>query len=251
METNLLGHVKGAFTGATSAREGLFMAADGGTVFFDEIGTLRPELQNKLLRVMQERTFMPVGSTESVTVDVRILAATNGDLKALVESGEFREDLYYRLNVLRVQLPALRERLEDIGPLADHFLRKYALEHDKRLEGFEPAALEALAAYHWPGNVRELENAVIQGVVLARGPVLRLADLPAELRSGAEARGPASRPLLEKSTLVEAMAAYERRLIAEAMAQAGGVQRQAARILGVRPTTLNEKIKRLGLKGGP
>ncbi len=248
MEANLFGHVKGAFTGATSAREGLFVAADGGTLFFDEIGTLRPELQAKLLRVMQERTFMPVGSTESVSVDVRILAATNVDLKALVERGEFREDLYYRFNVLRVQLPSLRERPEDIGLLADHFLRKYALEHDKRLEGFEPQAMEALAAYHWPGNVRELENAVIQGVVLARGPLLRLGDLPVEIRPGGGEAAPAGRALPEGTGLVEAMAAYERRLISEALDRSGGVQRQAARILGIRPTTLNEKIKRLGLK---
>jgi DNA-binding NtrC family response regulator len=248
MESNLFGHAKGAFTGATSNKEGLFRAADGGTVFLDEIGTLRPELQTKLLRVMQERNFMPVGSTETVSVDVRILAATNVDLKTLVKQDGFREDLYYRLNVLKIQLPPLRERREDIRALAAFFLNKYALENHKPIQAFEPAALEALVAHSWPGNVRELENAVIQGVVLAPGNLVRLADLPVEVRQSRTAREENGKVFPEGYSLSQSVATYERQLIEDALDQSGGVQRRAARLLGIRPTTLNEKIKRFGIR---
>ncbi|MFQ5718300.1 MAG: sigma-54-dependent transcriptional regulator [Acidobacteriota bacterium] len=249
MESNLFGHVKGAFTGAVQAADGLFSAAGGGTLFFDEIGTVRLDLQAKLLRVIQERSFMPVGSTRSVTVDVRILAATNVDLRTLVERGEFREDLYYRLNVLRVEIPPLRERREDVQLLADHFMKKYALENDRTISGFEPEAMAALLDHPWPGNVRQLENAVTQGVVLSSGPRIALTDLPAEIR---EDRRPAVEPVLPHGiSLSEALADTERRLIRGALRQSGGVQRRAAEALRIKPTTLNEKMKRLGLKGSP
>jgi len=255
VEANLFGHVKGAFTGATAAREGIFRAAAGGTVFLDEIGTLRLDLQAKLLRVMQERAFMPVGSTETVSLDVRVLIATNADLLALVKSGEFREDLYYRIKVLQVHVPPLRQRPEDIQLLAEHFLQKYSLENGKEMDSLPPETLAVLNAYGWPGNVRELENAIIQGVVMSRGPVLMPEDLPAEVNGhrgdGQEGRQGGEDDLLPPGlSLGEAVSMYERGLIMAALARAEGVQRQAARLLGMRPTTLNEKIKRMGLRTG-
>lgn len=255
VEANLFGHVKGAFTGATAAREGIFRAAAGGTVFLDEIGTLRLDLQAKLLRVLQAREFMPVGSTEIVSLDVRVLVATNEDLLERVRSGDFREDLYYRINVLQVVVPPLRQRREDIQPLAEHFLEKYSLENCKEMDSLPPETVAVLNAYDWPGNVRELENAIIQGVVMGRGPILMPEDLPVEVRGGGGLE-PASPPPKEGEllpaglSLGEAVAAYERRLIREALDRSAGVQRQAARLLGMRPTTLNEKIKRLGLREG-
>jgi DNA-binding NtrC family response regulator len=255
VEANLFGHVKGAFTGATAAREGIFRAAAGGTVFLDEIGTLRLDLQSKLLRVLQAREFMPVGSTETVSLDVRVLVATNADLLALVKSGEFREDLYYRIKVLQVDVPPLRRRREDIQLLAEHFLEKYSLENGKEMDHLPPETVAVLNAYGWPGNVRELENAIIQGVVMGRGPILLPEDLPVEVRGGTggnrESQQVEVRDLLPPGlSLGEAVASYERRLIVEALDRSGGVQRQAARLLGMRPTTLNEKIKRLGLRTG-
>jgi DNA-binding NtrC family response regulator len=254
MDANLFGHEKGAFTGATAATEGIFRAAEGGTVFLDEIGTLRVDLQAKLLRVMQERTFMPVGSTETVQVDVRVLAATNADLMTLVKTGEFREDLFYRLNVLQVEVPPLRRRQEDIQTLAEHFLHKYAVENDRDIDGLAPETIAALNAHRWPGNVRELENAIIQAVVLSRGPLLLPEDLPPEVRGISSVRDGADSAVQPENllppglSLGEAVASYERRLIKEALEQAEGVQRQAALLLGIRPTTLNEKLKRLGLR---
>ncbi|TDI42532.1 MAG: sigma-54-dependent Fis family transcriptional regulator [Acidobacteria bacterium] len=255
VEANLFGHVKGAFTGATAAREGIFRAAAGGTVFLDEIGTLRLDLQTKLLRVLQVREFMPVGSTETVSLDVRVLVATNADLLARVKSGEFREDLYYRIKVLEVEVPPLRRRREDIQLLAEHFLEKYSLENGKEMDSLPPETVAVLNTYDWPGNVRELENAIIQGVVMGRGPVLMPEDLPVEVRGVPD--GDREGPPTEEDDLLPpglslgaAVASYERRLIREALERSSGVQRQAARLLGMRPTTLNEKIKRLGLRAG-
>jgi DNA-binding NtrC family response regulator len=196
---------------------------------------------------------MPVGSTETVSLDVRVLVATNADLLARVKSGEFREDLYYRIKVLQVDVPPLRRRREDIQLLAEHFLQKYSLENGKEIDSLPPETVAVLNAYSWPGNVRELENAIIQGVVMGRGPVLMPEDLPAEVRGG-HGGGQASSPVEADDllppglSLGEAVASYERRLIVEALERSGGVQRQAARLLGMRPTTLNEKIKRLGLR---
>ena len=197
---------------------------------------------------------MPVGSTETVAVDVRILAATNADLMSLVKTGEFREVLFYRLNVVQVEVPPLRRRQEDIQILAEHFLHKYAVENDRDIDALAPETIAALNAHRWPGNVRELENAIIQAVVLSRGPLLLPEDLPPEVRglaAGESAAGEEEGPenlLPPGLSLGEAVASYERRLIKEALARSAGVQRQAARLLGIRPTTLNEKLKRLGLR---
>ena len=185
LESALFGHVKGAFTGAITSRKGYFETANKGTIFFDEIGTISWETQAKLLRVIQEREFMPVGSTETIKVDVRIIAATNAELKKLVDEGKFREDLYYRLNVINLALPPLRDRKEDIPPLVEHFLTKFSRENEKFLDPdgksllrFEPDAMQLLMDYNWPGNVRELENAVERAVVLASQPTVPVDVLP-------------------------------------------------------------------------
>ena len=180
LESILFGHVKGSFTGAIANRKGLFETANRGTIFFDEIGNIGPEIQVKLLRVLQDREFMPLGSNESVRVDIRILAATNADLRKLVEDGKFREDLYYRLNVINLNLPPLRERKEDIPALVEHFFTRYCRENEKFLDSdqrsvltFEPEAIEILMEHNWPGNVRELENAVERAVVLTTSQAIR------------------------------------------------------------------------------
>ncbi len=247
LEDNLFGHVKGAFTGATADRQGLFSAADGGTILFDEVTTISSDVQAKLLRVMQNREFIPLGSVEPRTVDVRILAATNEDIRTLVKDGGFREDLYYRLNVLSVTVPPLRHRLEDLPLLVTHFLRKYNAENEKQVESIETGALERLLSYLWPGNVRELENVIERGVVLAQGAQIELSSLPKDLEEGAVVPSAAS-SLPEGVGLYEAVGRYERQLIESALRRAGGVQKQAAKILGLKPTTLNEKIKRLGIR---
>ncbi len=247
LEDNLFGHVKGAFTGATSDRQGLFAASDGGTLMFDEITTIGPDVQAKLLRVLQNKEFIPLGSVEPRTVDVRILAATNENVKQLVNEGKFREDLYYRLNVLAITVPPLRHRLDDLPHLVTHFLQKYNNENDKQVESIEAQALERLLAYNWPGNVRELENVIERGVVLAGGSQIELSSLPKDLEEGAVVpAGAASLP--EGVGLYDAVGRYERQLIESALKRAGGVQKQAAKILGLKPTTLNEKIKRLGIR---
>src|SRR6185295_4521963 len=182
LESNLFGHVKGAFTGAIAAKKGLFEVADGGSIFFDEIGNIPLDIQAKLLRVIQECEFMRVGSVETVRVEVRIIAATNADLEAMVHQSQFREDLYYRLNVITVQLPPLRKRTEDIPLLAHHFLARYADENEKPLREISPPAMEMLLDYHWPGNVRELENVIERAVVLSIGERLGVELLPASVR---------------------------------------------------------------------
>ena len=194
LESALFGHVKGAFTGAVAARKGYFEIADRGTIFFDEVGNINLETQGKLLRVIQEREFMPLGSSETLRVDVRILAATNADLRRLVEEGKFREDLYYRLNVINLVLPPLRERKEDIPLLIQHFFDKYCQENGKFLgpDGrsalrFEPEAMQVLIEHSWPGNVRELENAVERAVVLASEPRVPLDVLPDHVLHASEA----------------------------------------------------------------
>jgi len=248
LEANLFGHQRGAFTGATTARRGLFEAADQGSIFFDEIGSVRPEVQAKLLRVIQEREFLPLGSTELVRVDVRIIGATNADLKKQVERGEFREDLYYRLNVIVLDLPPLRERIEDIPLLAEHFLQKYSAENGKPVDGLTAPALEKLLRYPWPGNVRELENVIERAVVLCRGRMVDLDLLPATIRiPDGTAAASFEGPLPEGVSLPEAMDRYERELIEATLKKTRGVQKRAAEMLGLKPTTLSEKIKRLGI----
>jgi DNA-binding NtrC family response regulator len=182
MESELFGHERGAFTGAYQRKLGRFELAQGGTLFLDEIGSLKPELQAKLLRVLQEREMERVGGTHTVKLDVRIIAATNADLRQAVASQAFREDLYYRLNVVQISMPALRDRREDVGVLADHFVRRYRQQFGKPVTGLAPEALAALAEYSWPGNVRELQNVIERCVALAEGPLIRLSDLPLDSR---------------------------------------------------------------------
>ena len=247
LESNLFGHTRGAFTGAVSGKKGLFEVADGGTIFFDEISTVQPEVQAKLLRVMQEKEFLPVGSTTSVKVDARIVAATNVDLAHLVSEGKFREDLYYRMNVIQVQLPPLRDRRGDVALLADHFVRQYAAENGKAVSGLTAEAMKCLLDYSWPGNVRELENAIERAVVLTRAGKIQADRWPESVRSGAG--GPLTGPgLPEGLSLSQALERFEKNILLRTLQRAGGVQKRAAEILGVKPQTLHEKIKRLGIK---
>jgi two-component system response regulator PilR (NtrC family) len=245
LESNLFGHVRGAFTGAIATKKGLFEVADGGTLFFDEIGTISLETQAKLLRVIQEREFMRLGATDTQKADVRILAATNVDLKQLVGQGRFREDLYYRLCVIRIALPALRERKEDLPLLAEHFLRFYTAENGKAARAIEPDAMKALFQHQWPGNVRELENAIERSVVLSSGDTITTDLLPESVFAADEPTA-VSIPA-EGLSYRDAVESFERRLVVSALKRAGGVQKKAAELLKTRPTTLHEIIKRLGL----
>ncbi|HEX6853177.1 MAG TPA: sigma-54 dependent transcriptional regulator [Candidatus Polarisedimenticolaceae bacterium] len=245
LEDNLFGHMRGAFTGANAAKQGLLEVADGGTVLFDEVSTITPEMQVKLLRVIQEKEFLPLGALESRVVDVRILAATNEDLRTLVDQGRFREDLYYRLNVISITLPPLRRRMEDLPVLVEHFLAKFREENGKDVERVAPEAMERLMAYAWPGNVRELENVLERGVVLARGAEIGLDVLPRDVLERVAL--PEAAQLPEGLAFYDAVSRYERQLIEAALRRTGGVQKQAAELLGLKPTTLNEKIKRLGI----
>jgi two-component system NtrC family response regulator len=234
LESELFGHVKGAFTGATANRRGRFALADGGTIFLDEIGTLSPSVQAKLLRVLQEREFEPVGSERTESVDVRVIAATNRDLRAMIAEGRFQEDLFYRLSVIPIDLPPLRERREDIPLLVEHFVRKHAQRVGRRIDAVEPAALERLSAYSWPGNVRELENAVERAVVLATGPVLDAASISIT----APLPGPSAGGL-PSARLHENVEFAERESVRRALRQAGGVKKDAAEILGISQRALS------------
>ena len=244
LESNLFGHVKGAFTGAVYAKKGLFELADKGTLFFDEIGNIPLETQAKLLRVMQEREFMRLGGIETLKVDVRVVAATNIDLRRAVDEGRFREDLYYRLNVIAVPLPPLRHRKEDIPALVQHFIDKYSRENSKGVEGVTPEVMQTLLDYDWPGNVRELENVIERGVVLSTGPFIGKELVPENVRSSPSFHIPQVAVPPEGINLREVIAHFERRLIESTLEATGGVQKEAARLLGLKPTTLNEMIKR-------
>jgi len=249
LESTLFGHVKGAFTSAIASKKGLFELADNGTLFFDEIGTVGIETQTKLLRVLQEREFMPLGSTETIKVDVRVLAATNVDLSRLVADGRFREDLYYRLNVIAIHLPPLRERKEDIPLLASHFFSKYCEENGKPLRQFSADALRILLDYEWPGNVRELENAVERAVVLSSSEEVGPELLPESLiRSGKRIWNllPSLNGNLQ-SSLFEILEECERRIISEMLDRTNGNQTEAAERFQVPLSTLNQKIKRLSI----
>jgi len=242
LETELFGHEKGAFTGAVATHKGRFELADGGSLFLDEIGDLPAHLQVKLLRVLQEREFERVGSSRPIKVDVRLLAATHRNLEALVREGRFRDDLYYRINVVTITLPALRERREDLPPLVDHFLRVFAGKNGKRIRGLTREAREALLRYDYPGNVRELENLIERAVVLTRDDVIGLGDLPLTVEAQpAEPDG---------SGLVAAVEGLERRLIRDALAKADGTQTRAAELLGISERVLRYKLKKYGLSGG-
>jgi len=246
LESTLFGHVKGAFTSAIATKRGLFEVADQGTIFFDEIGTIGVETQAKLLRVIQEREFMRLGGTETIKVDVRILAATNADLRRLVQENKFREDLYYRLNVITIPLPPLRERKEDIPSLVEHFLKKFMQENSREGLRFSPEAMKMMMDYDWPGNVRELENAVERAVVLSSGPNLTPELLPEQLFPDG-AHGARALPVedLAGRSLFEIMESYERRVILDMLSRTKWSQTEAAERFKIPLSTLNQKIKRL------
>jgi len=234
LESELFGHVKGAFTGATASRRGRFALADGGTIFLDEIGTLGLTVQAKLLRVLQEREFEPVGSERTESVDLRVIAATNRDLRAMVGDGRFQEDLFYRLSVIPIELAPLRERREDIPLLVEHFLRKHAQRVGRRIDGIEPAALERLSACRWPGNVRELENTIERATVLAAGTVIDAASISmVDLPAGAAAVG------LPSVRLHQNVEWAEQESVRRALQQAGGVKKDAAELLGISQRALS------------
>jgi DNA-binding NtrC family response regulator len=244
LESTLFGHVKGAFTGAVYAKKGLCDAADRGTIFFDEIGNIPLETQAKLLRVMQEREFMRLGGMDTITVDVRFVAATNCDLKQMVADGRFREDLYYRLHVINVVLPSLRDRREDVSLLALHFLEKHIKENGRGPLELTPAALDLMVDYNWPGNVRELENVIERAVVLARGSRIDVDLIPENVRKAPVFSMPQFVVPPEGVSFKKVIADLEKRLIESTLEVAGGVQKRAAALLGIKPTTLNEMIKR-------
>jgi DNA-binding NtrC family response regulator len=245
LESTLFGHMRGAFTGAVATRRGLFEVADGGTIFLDEIGTVPLATQAKLLRVIQEREFIPGGGEHTVKVDVRIIAATNAELPRMVAEGTFREDLYYRLNVITIELPPLRQRREDVPALTNHFLRRFATENNKPHITLTPRALDVLVAYHWPGNVRQLENVIERAVVLCQEETIDIDLFPGEIL--APQSGPLQRLPEDGLDLREAVNDYTRALIEASLARCGGVQRRAAQMLRVSPSTLNEMIRRLGM----
>ncbi len=247
LESNLFGHLRGAFTGAVANKKGLFEMATNGSIFFDEIGNIPVDTQAKLLRVIQEKEFMRLGGVETVKVDVRIIAATNADLEVAVQQGTFREDLFYRMNVITVTLPPLRKRTEDIPLLAQHFLGFYARENEKAIREISPPAMEALLDYHWPGNVRELENVIERAVVLSTGEVLGVDLLPPSVRHPESAGLPP--PVMPANGIAfkEAVSEYERQIIIKALQASGGVQKRAAELLQVKPTTLHEMMKRLSI----
>jgi DNA-binding NtrC family response regulator len=250
LESELFGHVKGAFTGAIERRPGLFVEANHGTIFLDEVGDMSLPMQAKLLRVLQEHEVKPVGANETTPVDVRMVAATHQDLEILVGDGRFREDLYYRLNVVTLRLPPLRDRPEDIPLLAEHFLRRFGTVSNRPLVGFSPAAMAALQAYPWPGNVRELENVVDRAVALAPGSVVELTDLPDKLIVHAHTggRGNVSMPDsesvsgLRRATLDEMTRSY----VLEVLEEVGGNKTEAARVLSVPRRTLYRMLERFG-----
>jgi two-component system response regulator PilR (NtrC family) len=244
LESTLFGHVKGAFTGAINPKKGLFDIADKGSIFFDEIGNIPPETQAKLLRVMQERDFMRLGGTDTIKVDVRIIAATNCDLREMVDEGRFREDLYYRLHVINIYLPPLRERKDDVPLLAQHFLEKYREENNKRDIELGADALDLLMDYDWPGNVRELENVMERAVVLSSGNRIGAELIPDYVRSAPRFHIPRFVVPPEGISFKDVITDVEKRLIESTLEAAGGVQKRAAELLKIKPTTLNEMIKR-------
>src|SRR5574341_30984 len=246
LESELFGHEKGAFTGATAKRIGRFEAADKGTIFLDEIGDIAPGVQVKLLRVLQEKEFERLGGSQTVRSDVRVIAATNRDLEKAMKEGTFREDLYYRLNVVSVVIPPLRERKEDVPALLEHFIKKYGAENRKKISGVSAEARDVLMRYSYPGNVRELENIVERAVVLVKGKTITSADLPLHLRTA----GSEEKICVKKSegALTETLDTLERGLILEALKESGGVQTKAADKLGISERVLRYKVKKYKIK---
>ncbi len=247
LESELFGHEKGAFTGAMSRRIGRFEAADKGTLFLDEIGELSSSMQVKLLRVLQEREFERLGGNQTLKTDVRVIAATNRDIEKAIKEGTFREDLYYRLNVVSVVIPPIRERKEDIPALIDYFVKKYGRENKKSITGISDEARNLLLRYDYPGNVRELENIVERAVVLSKKGVITGADLPISVRTAVkENRLPAGRV---QGSLNETLETVERGLILDALKESGGVQTRAAELLGISERVLRYKLKKYKLSG--
>ncbi|MCX7978021.1 MAG: sigma-54 dependent transcriptional regulator [Bdellovibrionaceae bacterium] len=253
LESELFGHVKGAFTGAISNRIGRFEAADGGTLFLDEIGDLNPSLQVKILRALQERTFEPVGGTKSIEVNVRVIAATNIDLEKAVTEGRFREDLYYRLNVIPIAIPALRERDSYIPLLLAHFMNVFNRNKSKPLTGFSKEAIECLTNYSWPGNIRELENLVERISILKNGGEVTIEDIPARFRNGQIKPSDTTNVEIPEEGLDfnSVVDAFENALILKALEKTGWNRNQAAALLRLNRTTLVEKIKKKGLGARP
>ncbi len=251
LESELFGHERGAFTGASARTMGIFREADGGTVLLDEVGELPLQMQVQLLRVLQERRVRGVGETQETTIDVRMLAATNRDIEEEVRQGRFRQDLYYRLNVIRVPMPPLRDRREDISDLAHYFLARCAEEHGKDIRSLSPDALRALQAYNFPGTVRELENFIERAVALATSVQLGLGDLPSELSGDLAKAMPSLVSLpVEGCSLDEVMNEVERRLILEALERAGGVRTNAAKLLNISFRSLRYRLQKLAMDSG-
>jgi len=247
LESELFGHVSGSFTGASHDKQGKFMLANGGTLFLDEIATASPALQVKLLRVLQDREFEPVGSEKTHKVDVRLVLATNQNLEEMVESGEFRQDLYYRINVITIEQPPLRERTGDIPLLVDHYTSVFNEQNGKNIEGFNEEAIDALLRYDWPGNVRELVNVIERAVVLTRTPVITISELPETVRDNRGYRPPSADDL-ENSSLKEALANPERHLIINALDTHGWNRQKTAETLGINRTTLYKKMKKYDIR---
>ncbi|HSL20033.1 MAG TPA: sigma-54 dependent transcriptional regulator [Vicinamibacterales bacterium] len=247
LESELFGHVRGAFTGADSNKKGLVEVAEKGTVFLDEIGEMSPIVQVKVLRVLQDRKFRRLGGTEETEADIRIIAATNRDLSKLVAEGKFREDLFYRINVIPVRLPPLRDRLEDIPLLAEHFLAKYASQIGRKLSGISPEAMRLLQAYPWPGNIRELENAIERAVTLEAGSFVQASSLPEHVQSGTSGDGKDAVVLDSGFDLERHVEDIEREYISEALRRAGGVKSRAAELLGMSFRSFRYYMKKYNL----
>jgi two-component system response regulator PilR (NtrC family) len=250
LESELFGHMKGSFTGASSNKKGLFEVADGGTIFLDEIGETSPAMQIKLLRVLQERRIRRVGGTEEIEADVRVITATNQNLETMVREKAFREDLFYRINVIPIRMPALREKPEDIPSLADHFLEKYGRQVGKSIDGISDAALECLEVYQWPGNVRELENVIERAVALETETLIRPDSLPREVRLGKGTGGEVDVVLPDGGIDLDShLEELRRRYMMEAMERTGGVQTRAAEMLGMTFRSFRYFAKKYGLTG--
>lgn len=252
LESELFGHAKGAFTGAHADKVGKFLAADGGTLFLDEINSASPAMQLKLLRVLQERKFEPVGSNETIEVDVRVILASNQALEDLVASGQFRQDLYYRINVVKIEMPPLRDRVGDIQTLAEHFLHQQASELGRQFTGFTTEALDALRRYAYPGNVRELSNIVERAAVLTRAQTIGIEDLPSHVLDGTQMQIKSAAALDQDQpwvpmTLSDAMMEPERAILLKALASNDWNRQQTAEVLGINRTTLYKKMKQLGI----
>jgi len=245
LESHLFGHVKGAFTGAVSHKKGLFEAADKGTIFLDEISSLNLETQAKLLRVIQDKEFMLLGGTNTIRMDVRIVAATNTELEDLIAEKIFREDLFYRLNVIKIELPPLRKRKEDIPLLVKHFIQVYSQENNKRIDGISEDVMKVLENHSWPGNIRELENLIERAVVLTKTSVLNRESLPPFLLTLQDGNHGSFSSSQGKGSLKDELQTFQRKIIIEALRKSDGIQKKAAALLDVKPTTLNEMIKRL------